>query len=284
MTTHGENAGMTACCICRWLRIFGAESEYLHLSQIQEQLHRWHSPILGIEMEMLTFGTRGFPVVLFPTSMGMHNENRDFNLIDSIAWFIEEGLVKVYCPDGIDRYSWYNDQADPMQRVQNHILYDRMLMEELYPHMKHETGNWRFGSAGCSFGGFHAANLAFRHPHEVAGLFSFSAKFDIRSRIDGFYNDDIYYNNPVDYLPDLQDPWLWKMQIFLGSAEFDICLDANYKMAHMLGIKQVPHTLDVMPGEKHDWPLWRKQFPKFLGMFDFHAIYPHTTSTQTDQR
>ncbi len=238
------------------------------MSNYNEEKHSWHSPILGLNIEMLTFGTGGFPIILFPTSMGMHNENKDFKLIEAIGWFIDNGMVKVYCPDSIDKHSWYNKDAAPEYRVKNHMLYDRMLMEELYPRMKEETGFSRIGTAGCSFGGYHAMNFGLRHPNVTAAIFSMAAKFDIRDQMDGVYNDDVYYNNPVDFINDLQDPWLWKSQIFLGSAEYDMCLDSNYKMAHVLGTKHVPHLLDVKPGEKHDWPCWRQQFPYFLSLLD----------------
>ena len=91
--------------------------------------------------------------------------------------------------------------------------------------------------------------------------------------MDGHYNDDVYFNNPVDHIPGLEDENIWKMQIFLGSAEFDMCLDSNYKMAQVLGLKQIPHTLEVLEGEKHDWPAWRQQLPRFLSMLDFDKIY-----------
>lgn len=241
--------------------------------ELNEEKHSWQSPALGIQMEMLTFGTKGFPLILFPTSMGMHNENRDFKLIESIGWFIETGLVKVYCPDSIDKHSWYNTEASPHDRVVNHMLYEKMLLEEIYPAIVEQTGHKRIGVAGCSFGGFHACNFAFRNPAIVAAMFSLHAKFDIKGQLDGYYDDDVYYNNPPDYLPGLMDENLWKMQIFLGSAEFDMCLDANYKMAQMLGLKQIPHTLEVAPGEKHDWPCWRQQFPKFLSMINYDNLY-----------
>ncbi|MFN0274965.1 MAG: alpha/beta fold hydrolase [Chitinophagales bacterium] len=238
------------------------------MKHLNEQKHNWHSDILGLEMELLTFGTGGFPIILFPTSMGMHYENRDFKLLDAIKWFVENEIVKVYCPDSIDKHSWYNKDAHPEHRIKNHMLYDNMLVNELYPRMKEETGFTRIGTAGCSFGGYHALNFGFRHPDLVAALFSMAAKFDIKGQMDGFYSEDVYFHNPVDYINDMKDPWLWKMQIFLGSAEHDICLDSNYQMAHLLGTKQVPHILEVMPGEKHDWPAWRNQFPRFLSLLD----------------
>jgi esterase/lipase superfamily enzyme len=39
---------------------------------------------------MLVFGNGGGrPLILFPTSFGRYYQNRDFGLVDSIAWFID---------------------------------------------------------------------------------------------------------------------------------------------------------------------------------------------------
>lgn len=239
---------------------------------LNEQLHSWHSDSLNLDMQMLSFGNQGFPILIFPTSMGMHNENRDFKLIESIGWFIETGMIRVYCPDSIDKHSWYNKEASPRDRVLNHLLYDKMLTDELIPAIKKESGYTHIGVAGCSFGGYHALNFAFRHPDLTRLMISLHAKFDITGQLDGYYDDNVYFNNPPDYVKDLSDENLWKMQIFLGSAEFDMCLDANYKMAQMLGLKQVNHTLEVVPGEKHDWPCWRQQLPKFLSLINYDNL------------
>jgi esterase/lipase superfamily enzyme len=42
--------------------------------------------------------------------------------------------------------------------------------------------------AGCSFGGYHAANFAFRHPGYVSHLFPWAKTFDIKETfLDGFH-------------------------------------------------------------------------------------------------
>jgi esterase/lipase superfamily enzyme len=67
-----------------------------------EHLHRWYSPKLSRDIEVLAFGHRGYPVILFPTSMGRFYENKDFKLIESANWYLDNGFIKIYCPDGID--------------------------------------------------------------------------------------------------------------------------------------------------------------------------------------
>lgn len=215
---------------------------------------------------MLVYGDRGYPVILFPTSKGRYYENKDFKLIESAGWFIEEGLVKIYCPDSIDAHSWYNKTIHPTDRVRHHVRYDQMLYHELTPWARHETGVGKIVVAGCSFGGYHAANFAFKHPDQVSHLFSMSGAFDIREQLDGFYNDDVYYNNPVDFVSNSGDPAIWQQKIILGTAEHDICKDANINLSGILNRKGIPHWLDVRPGAVHDWPVWREMFPHYLSL------------------
>ncbi len=231
-----------------------------------EHYHRWYSSSLNREMELLSFGTRGYPVLLFPTSMGHFTENKDFKLIDSVAWFIEEGLVKIYCPDGIDALSWYNRQIHPAQRVMNHIWYDQYLLTEVVPLMQRETGVSRIATAGCSFGGYHATNFGFRHPDVTKYIFNMGAAFDIKDQMDGHYDDNVYFNNPPDYIPNADSPWFKEMFVVLGTGTHDMCWEANERMAAVFRNKGIPHWLDVRQNAPHDWPAWREMFPHYLSL------------------
>lgn len=231
-----------------------------------EHYHRWYSSSLNREMEVLAFGTRGYPVMLFPTSMGRYFENKDFKLLDSVAWFVDEGLVKIYCPDGIDSLSWYNRGIHPAQRVMNHIWYDQYLLTELVPLMQRETGVERIATAGCSFGGYHATNFGFRHPEVVKYIFNMGAAFDIKSQLDGYYDDNVYFNNPLDFIPNAQNPWYGDLFVALGTGTHDMCWDANEKLAAILRQKGINHWLDVRQGAPHDWPAWRQMFPHYLSL------------------
>jgi len=231
---------------------------------MNEQYHKWYSEQLSADIEMLVYGDRGYPVILFPTSMGRYYQNKDFGLIDSAAWFIQEGLVKIYSIDTIDSLSWYNKHIHPADRVRNHIHYDQMLYHELVPRAMYETGVGKVCVAGCSFGGYHAANFAFKHPDKVSHLFSMSGAFDIRGQLDGFYNDDVYYNNPVDFVSNSSDSAIWQLKIILGTSEHDICKDANVNLSGILNQKGIPHWLDIRPNAVHDWPVWREMFPHYL--------------------
>jgi esterase/lipase superfamily enzyme len=231
-----------------------------------EHLHRWYSPNLSRDIEVLAFGHQGYPVILFPTSMGRYYENKDFNLIESAAWYLDNGLVKIYCPDGIDSTSWYNKGIHPADRVKNHSWYDLMLLHELVPLAQRETGVGRVVTAGCSFGGYHATNFGFKHPEVVKYIFTMGAAFDIRGQLDGYYDDTVYFNNPPDFIPNAQNGFYEDLHVVLGTGTNDMCWDANEKMAGILRAKRINHWLDVRYGANHDWPVWREMFPHYLSL------------------
>ena len=235
---------------------------------IKEEYYKWHSPSLDRDLEMLVFGHSGQPVILFPTSKGAYYQNKDQGMIEAASWFLENGRVKIYCPDSIDADSWYNKNISPPERAWNQERYDRMIATELVPWAQHETGFERMAFAGCSFGGYHAVNTAFRHPNLASYCFSMSGAFDIKQFTDGFYNDTIFFNNPVDYIPGDNNPNLWKMGIILGTSEQDICRDENERLDFILQQKNIRHWLDLRPNASHDWPVWREMFPHYLSLIN----------------
>ena len=231
---------------------------------MKEDYHKWYSPTLSKDIEMLVFGHAGYPVVLFPTTSGRYYECRDFKLIESARWFLEAGLIQIYCPDSINELSWYDKNIPPSARVQNHMWYDQFLLDEIVTPIRQQKGLDKIAVAGVSFGGYHAANFAFKHPELVSHMFSLSGSFDIKSFLDGFYNDDVFFNNPVDFLPGSNHPDLWNMKIILGVGEWDICLEANQRLAKILTEKQMPFWFDERKWAEHDWPIWRQMFPHYL--------------------
>lgn len=231
---------------------------------MQESYHKFWSNRLGREIEMLKFGNWGYPILLFPTSMGRYYENKDFKLIEAARGLIESGKIKIYCIDSIDRDSWYGKHLHPATRVYNHTCYDRMLNEELVPSIQKECNVDKIGVAGCSFGGYHALNFAFKHPEKVAYMFSMGGAFNIKSQLGGYYDDNVFFNNPPDYIPDAQNGHFHDMKIVLGTSEHDFCKGENEWMSQILHRKGIDHWLDIRPFANHDWPVWRQMFPEYL--------------------
>jgi len=231
---------------------------------LQENYIKWYSPTLNKETEMLVIGHFGKPVIIFPSTMGRYHESKDFGLIKAAEHLVDEGKVKFYCVDSIDKLSWYNKNIHPADRAKNHDWFDQFIVDEVVNPIRESYGVKKVAVAGASFGAYHAANFAFRHPEMVSDLISMSGAFDIRNFVDGYYDDKIYFNNPIDYLPGQNHPELWNMNIILGVGEWDICLEPTNKLASILTQKNIKHWYDLRRWAKHDWPLWREMFPDYL--------------------
>lgn len=217
---------------------------------------------------MLVFGHSGFPVILFPTAKGRYYQTKDSGLIGSVYRMLDEGKVKIYCPDGIDQESWFNYSIHPSERVKTHLAYENLILYDVIEFAKHETGLRKIAVAGCGFGGYHALNIAMKYPDKVSYLFSLSGTFDIKHCIMGYYDDNCYFNNPPDYLPSLTDAWyldrIKRMRIILGTGEHDLSLEENKKLSGILNTKEISHWLDTRQDSVHDWHLWCRMFPHYL--------------------
>jgi esterase/lipase superfamily enzyme len=254
------------------VRYFGCAADLAadtYRSTMNREYHKAYSQELHRDMEALVFGHAGSPLLVFPTSMGRFFEYEDRGVIGVLAPKIERGELQVFCPDAVDTESWYNKSVHPRVRVMRHLQYERYILHEFLPFVRWKNQTPLLEVTGCSFGGYHAVNFALKHPDVVTHCVSMSGAFDIHQFLDGYYDDDCYFNCPPDFLPNQGDDWFLsryrKMNIVLGSADWDICLDQNVKFSAILNAKGIPHWLDVWgDNSKHDWPLWQRMAVKYF--------------------
>ncbi len=230
---------------------------------------RWYSPSLQRDMELLAFGHRGFPLVVFPTSGGRFWEYEERGMIATLGPRIEAGELQVICVDSVDSESWYARWKRPEDRLHRQNGFDAYLTHELTPFVKDRTSWPQYATTGCSLGGYHAVNFALRHPDIVTYAVSMSGAFDIPKRfLDGFYNNDAFFHSPLDYLPGNNDPWFHSHYArnfyVLCVGNGDPLFDNNVRMAHVLGSKHIPHNFEVWDGFVHDWPWWHAMARKFF--------------------
>lgn len=230
---------------------------------------KWWSPSLGRDMEMLVFGHSGTPILVFPSSMGRFHEWEDFKMIDALGHQVNSGYNQVFCVDSVDKESFYNDGASPYVRIVRHRQYDSYINEEVIPFIHSRNHDRHIIVTGASFGAYHALNVALKYPHRFGKLVAMSGKYDIRGFLDGFYDENVYFNNPIDFVPNMNDHHLLEavrqVDIRLVTGEWDMCLDAAMDMSRRLHSKSVGHTLDIWGNHtKHDWPWWREMIRKHI--------------------
>ena len=122
----------------------------------------YYSNILGRNINVEVTGHWGHPILMFPSSGGQYTQNSEFGLVGSVMHLVEAGLVKLYNVETIDMLSFYNDHMNSEVKIHNYELYMQFIKNEMIPYIQSECNTHRIGVAGVSFGGFHAANTAFR--------------------------------------------------------------------------------------------------------------------------
>lgn len=232
----------------------------------------WHSPSLNRYMDIVTYGHFGFPVLLFPTAAADFLEYERFYLIDAIRDVIEAGKVKVFSINSINRDAWLNKQVHPRDKGLRQGAYNEYIAREVVPYIWNSCrGRVGIITAGASLGAFHCANQVFRRPDLFDGMIAMSGSYDIRGYFEGdYYDDNVYFNNPVDYVPNLDGHDLWLLQqkrhlhIVTGQGDYENP-DASRRLAGILYNKGIPFELDLwgydMP---HDWPTWRDMMRYYL--------------------
>jgi len=236
---------------------------------MRRDYHRWFSPRLGRDMELLVFGHAGLPAVVFPTSQGRFYEFEDRGMVGSIAHKIDNGEVQLFCVDSVDSESWYNRRVPPRWRIARQVQYDEYIIHEVIPLIKQLNWSPLRATVGCSFGGYHAVTMALRHPDVFTAFLSMSGAFDMDNFLDGYYDEDVYYNQPTHFLPQMSDPWFldrYRNNTYvLATGEHDQCWNQNERLAGIMRAKGIPVRLDVWGnGTGHDWPWWQRMLQSYL--------------------
>ena len=236
---------------------------------MNREYHKWYSSRLGRDMELLVFGHGGLPVMAFPTSGGRFYELENRGLIGAVADKIDGGRLQMFCVDSVDMESWYNKAVPPRWRIARHVQYEDYLVSEVVPLMRLKNHDSHLAALGCSFGGYHAMNIALRHPDIFTGALSMSGAFDVSNFLNGYYDQDCYFNLPPHYLRNLTDPWYFdhyrNNTYVLATGWDDHCLSQNRNLDGIMSSKSIPHKLYIWDAwNAHDWPTWARMMHEYL--------------------
>lgn len=239
---------------------------------MHREYHRWYSPSLRRDMELLVFGHAGARVLVFPTSMGRFYEWEDRGLIHSIGHHLRSGWLQLYCVDTVDSESWYAWHRHPAERVARHQQYDDYLVREVIPLTQNKNPNPFLITVGASFGGFHAINFGLKHPELTGRILSMSGLADVRRFVDGYHDQTLYFNSPCDFIANEHDPWrlerLRRLDIILAVGRGDRLSESNQRLSHVLWEKGIGNALRLWDGFAHDWPVWERMLPMYIGGHD----------------
>jgi esterase/lipase superfamily enzyme len=238
---------------------------------MRHEYHSWYSTELERPMELLNFGHDGQPLIVFPTACGRFYEHEDRGMVDVLRDKIEAGRLQLFCVDSVDAESWYNREVEPSQRVARHVQYEKYILGEVLPFLRTRNFRQNLAAMGCSFGGYHAVNISLRHPEIFTGCLSMSAAFDLGALglLDGYYDEQCYFNLPLDFFPNLTDPGILERlrhnNFVLATGKDDPGWADNERLAGLLRARNIPVRLDGWGDDSpHDWAWWERMIQVYL--------------------
>lgn len=237
--------------------------------------HRWYSPSVGRDMELLVFGHSGARVLVFPTRCGRFYDFENFGLVESCRAAIENGRIQLWCVDSFDNQSVYARWLPPPDRMPAHARFERYVLDEVIPLSAERNPGGGLWTMGCSLGAWHAVNLAARHPQRFRRIIALSGRYDLtrcfgryRDLFDGWYDDTIYFNLPSHYLPRLDSPDLIAdlrhLRIDLACGNSDVIASNNHELADCLRSKGADLAFHQWDGEAHKAEAWRHMVAAYV--------------------
>jgi len=237
------------------------------------EVHQWYSPALNKEMPIAVYGHYGFALLMVPTAAADYLEYERFELIEHLKPFLDAGKLKIFSVNSINTESWMNKQMEGSHKAIRQNQFNDYIFNEVIPFVKTMTSkDSPIMTCGASFGAFHSMNLFLKRPDLINGVIAMSGVYDLMEYTNGFYDDQVYFNSPVHYIPNLDDHGILeeirkgKIIIASGSGRNEDP-EANKRFSGILNSKSIPHQLEVWGTDiHHDWPTWRKMLPHFIGM------------------
>ena len=234
--------------------------------------HRWWSPSLHRDMELLEFGHGGARVIAFPTSRGHFFEWENRGLVRALGHALENGWLHLICVDAVDAESWYAYHEHPGARAWRHEQYTNYVMNEALPWARGRNDHPFTIFAGASFGAFHALSMGLRFPDRVNRILSMSGLTDIKMFTSGYHNETVYLQNPVDFIPNEHDAWrldrLREQNLILAVGREDRLLNQNRELSSKLWARGIGNALREWDGMAHDWPVWHDMVRMYIGGHD----------------
>ena len=239
---------------------------------MNRQLTSWYSPALNKEMPIVSYGHFGFAILLIPTAAADYLEYERFQMMDSLAPFINSGKVRIFSIDSINKESWLNNEMLPEHKAIRHNQFNEYVFNEVIPFIRNATSNdIMIYTCGASFGALHAMNLFLKRPDSINGCISMSGVYDLTEYTKGHFDDQVFFNSPFHYLPGLNDSWYLDkikashhIHIYTGSGSYEDP-EASKRIAGIFSSKGIGYDLDVWgPDISHDWPTWRAMLPYII--------------------
>jgi esterase/lipase superfamily enzyme len=230
---------------------------------MNKKVKKWRSPSLGCDMKLAVYGNGGTPILAFPTRGESCEQWESKGMTDAISLQLKEEFNQLFCVDSVDEESFLNKNIDAAKRIRRHIQFESFILDEVIPFIREINNIEYLIVAGVDMGAYHALNIALKYPRHFGKSIAISGIYDMKHFLDDFYDENVYYNNPVDYIPNLNKQDLLnqirEVDYRLVSFTNDLRKEEAEQMSNILQMKFIEHELDIWDiDESEEWELWKQ--------------------------
>ena len=165
-----------------------------------------HSLPLG-DSQVIAYGHWGRPVLVFASDSGRAEDFENNGSLGAVAALVDEGRVKILLhrqlrvgqlAAGGPAHSSSGRRSTSASRTSSSTTSSAFILADCARTRQDML------VTGCSFGAYHAANFALRRAELFARAICMSGAYDMSKLGWGERGDAFYFNNPVDYVANLE--------------------------------------------------------------------------------
>ena len=237
------------------------------------RLLRLESPALGRGIHVWCYGHFGTPLIVFPSNAGVAHEWEKSGMIEALGPLLAQGRVKIYAVETNVSRS-FSGEGSVAQRMAHHLAYEQFVMETLVPFIREDcrSANVPMITTGCSVGALYASLMVLKHPETFRQALCLSGRYRTSRFFDSASNDDVYFNDPLAFLPNLDGIALERVRrqahltVVVGQGAHEhSCITETAELGTLLKRKRIPsHVAFWGKDSSHTYPWWQRQAKHYL--------------------
>ena len=194
-------------------------------------------------------------------------------MLDALGPLFAAGRLKLYCPESNISQSFSGDGLLDA-RMERHRQYEHFILDTLVPFIRQDCRDptARVLATGCSMGAMFSSLFALKFPEVFRGALCMSGRYRGANFVQGGYSDELYFNDPLAFLPNLEGAALERVRrnthltLVVGRGPFEnSCIPETIELGGWLKRKGVPSHLGVWGQDsRHDYSWWRRQAAHYL--------------------
>lgn len=240
---------------------------------MERELYTQQSANLGTPMNVLSFGSEGYPVVVFPTKGADCEQWEQFGMVQELESLINAKRIHLFCVDTVDTESWIDSSDNKENRVERQESYYHYVCDELLPLIHEKCGNQlRPLAVGADLGATHAAIVTLRRPDLFEGCIALSGVYRTSYYFGDWMNSTLYDNDITAFLSNMEPTHDYvelynnRQLIFcVGQGPWEEGIDDLRVLSEEFDRLGVHAWCDFWGFDvSHDWPWWKKQLDYFF--------------------